>query len=256
MCIIVYLPAGAGMDRKTLQTCWDANPDGAGYMFARDGKLIIRKGFMDFEKFWRSFDKADRTAGAKTNFVLHFRIASHGKVNLENCHPHRIRKSLAVAHNGIIDCVGAKANGKDSDTVLYVRKILRKLPDGFLRSKGIRNLIHLTIDWSKLAFMDATGRVTLIGEETGVWDDGAWFSNDSYLVRKVARIWDVWSAKDYTEALEAVRKGEEVACSHCSEPLMWTDEYERGLCWDCWADACEAEMVTQDEGEEVQFVGP
>lgn len=254
MCIIVYLPAGAGMDRETLQTCWDANPDGAGYMFSQDGKLIIRKGFMDFEKFWRSFEKADRTAGAETNFVLHFRIASHGKVNLENCHPHRIRKGLAIAHNGIIDCMDAKPKGKDSDTVLYVRKILKNLPDGFLRSKGIRQLIRLTIDWSKLAFMDATGRVTLIGEETGVWDDGAWFSNDSYLPRKVFMGWK-WSDQDYLDALEKYEGGEDVGCLHCDAPL-YAGEFERGICWDCWADVCEAEVAPEDTGEEVEIIGP
>ena len=49
MCIIAAKPAGVKMpDHETLENMWYGNPDGAGLMYAKDGKVIIRKGFMKY----------------------------------------------------------------------------------------------------------------------------------------------------------------------------------------------------------------
>ena len=53
MCIIAYKPKGQALPSKeTLQMCWNNNEDGAGYMFANDGRVWISKGFATFDKFY------------------------------------------------------------------------------------------------------------------------------------------------------------------------------------------------------------
>ena len=49
MCIIVAKEIGIEMpSMETLERCFQANPDGAGFMWA-DGKMVhIRKGFMEY----------------------------------------------------------------------------------------------------------------------------------------------------------------------------------------------------------------
>ena len=47
MCIICVSPENVRQpDRNTIANMFCRNPHGAGYMFARDGKVHIRKGFM------------------------------------------------------------------------------------------------------------------------------------------------------------------------------------------------------------------
>jgi hypothetical protein len=47
MCIAVYKRVGVKMPSdKILETCFENNSDGAGYMFAHGGKVNIKKGFM------------------------------------------------------------------------------------------------------------------------------------------------------------------------------------------------------------------
>ena len=52
MCIIcVSKPGVRQPDENTIRTMFYRNPHGAGYMAAREGKVIIHKGFMDFDSF-------------------------------------------------------------------------------------------------------------------------------------------------------------------------------------------------------------
>ena len=47
MCIICAKPAKTAFpDAETIRTMWYRNPDGAGIMYARDGKVCIEKGFI------------------------------------------------------------------------------------------------------------------------------------------------------------------------------------------------------------------
>ena len=57
MCIAIYKPENVEIPKETLETCFENNPDGAGYMFAEDKKLHVRKGFFDMDKFWNSYKR-------------------------------------------------------------------------------------------------------------------------------------------------------------------------------------------------------
>ena len=61
MCIIAAKPAGVKMpDPETIRRMWYANHDGAGFMYAHDGKVKIEKGFMrltDFESALKRIEK-------------------------------------------------------------------------------------------------------------------------------------------------------------------------------------------------------
>jgi glutamine amidotransferase len=180
MCIIAYIPEGKTLEFETLEEMCINNPHSFGLMFVDNNKINVYK-TLDMDKFINYyFNKCNYI---KSNIIIHCRIATHGKINIENCHPFKINKNLYFVHNGIIDKV--ETNKRKSDTVMFNETILKKLPNDFLNNKAIIKLISDYIDSSKLAFMNNNGDVTLINENMGEYnEDGIWFSNRSYIPYK------------------------------------------------------------------------
>ena len=80
MCIIAIKDKGIKLpNEKTLETMFWNNSDGAGFMYAKDGKVVIRKGFMTFRAFKSALDGIDDVDNLP--LVMHFRIATSGNVD-------------------------------------------------------------------------------------------------------------------------------------------------------------------------------
>lgn len=209
MCVIAVKPANvAMMDDKIIENMWYNNDDGAGFMYPGHGGVKIHKGYMtlkSFKKALKSLNKEiDTTA---TPIVLHFRIGTSGGNIAGNTHPFPVSENLAalqktqlttplaVAHNGIIDIRPRKKN--ISDTMEYILSQLAplyQLKKDFYRHEAGKQLIYNAIQ-SKMAFMDAAGRISLIGKFEKA--DGVIYSNSSYRAFYTAyNYWDKWD--DYT----------------------------------------------------------
>jgi len=186
MCIAILQPAGKLVKKKWLMNSFNNNEDGAGYMFAHNKKIVIKKPFWEFKVFWHAF-KADRAKyGKSADFVIHFRIGTSGQLNKRNCHPHRISEEVAYAHNGILSNIDTTKNS--SDTVVLA-KALKNLPDGWFFS-GIHRMLldqYAKNQTSKFIFMDNLGRSFICNEKAGDWTNGCWYSNMSYLRERVYR---------------------------------------------------------------------
>lgn len=203
MCIIAAKPAGTPMPSdETLRNMWDANPDGAGFMYPtavkKNGKTVrqvtIEKGYMDYDKFRAALDELgaryDLTA---LPLVMHFRITTHGGTCPELTHPFPVTGSaaalrklrstarLGIAHNGVIHSVSP---GKGmSDTAEYVRTQLAPLTQALPRwyeSPPALELVKNAIG-SKMAVLDGWGKIVTIGKFEEA--DGLLYSNSSYLPR-------------------------------------------------------------------------
>lgn len=205
MCIIVAKPAGIAMpDYETLERCHQSNPDGSGFMWA-DGKAVhIRKGFMTFAKFAEALE-AEGLDPVETPIVMHFRIATHGKVKPGCCHPFPVvaeREMLkatsaecrwGVAHNGVIR--GRDTSDDWSDTMDFVQGVmapLARLVPSFMYNTDAQELLE-SMCGSKLAIMDGSGEIVTVGQFHD--QDGVKYSNTSY-TRKVwswSTYEDVWS---------------------------------------------------------------
>jgi len=209
LCIIAIKPSGVKMPNvKTIENCWYNNPDGAGFMYATGSYVHIEKGFMKLKSLKAALKRLEKSIDT-TNvpIVMHFRITTSGGTSPENCHPFPIseklpllqmRKSkapLAVAHNGIIDI---KPSQKDiSDTMEYIINQLAplyQLKKDFYKHEAGKKLIYNFIR-SKMAFLDATGRIETVGDfVTG--EDGLLYSNNSFKARTIYYKWDFW--EDYS----------------------------------------------------------
>lgn len=237
MCVIAAKRAGVDFPSdQYIENMWFKNPDGAGFMYAKDGQVYIEKGFMKYLDFTDRIEKLSEEIDLKeTAMVLHFRITTSGGTCKENCHPFPISESvgmlkkltvrtdLGVAHNGIIDINHAK---DVSDTQAYIMKQLAPLKKGvpnFLKNEHLLQLIHNAIE-SRMAFLDGKGGITLVGDFTE--DNGVMYSNLSFkhydkFLRDFSYGYTFPGDADYWEAHEGLY-GDYGYYSH--RKVMWLDE--------------------------------
>ena len=174
MCIAILNTKGQIKD-KYIKNSWDNNDQGAGMLWNEGGQLQTFKTY-DYKDFLSKY-KELRKNPKINKIVLHFRIATSGHDKYVNLHPFKVNDNLGFVHNGIISGIG---DIKHSDTY-YFNEMLKKLPDNFLSNDTTRELISSYIGYSKLIFLDADDKHTIINEHLGKWDGLNWYSNDSYL---------------------------------------------------------------------------
>lgn len=174
MCITIWKPENITLYDNALKNCWDGNPDGAGFMYAEDGKVHIVKGLMTYEAFLAAYKPHELRAA-----VLHFRISTHGKVDEANTHPFQVTETLGLTHNGIINNVKCDINKDMSDTWHFVEKFAKPFAN-LWQHPAYKALVEQYIGYSKLIWMDGDGNVEIYNESSGNWNSQCWFSNYTY----------------------------------------------------------------------------
>lgn len=183
MCIIAVKPEKVVFTRKQLKVMWDANPDGAGFMYAENGKVQVVKGLMTLSALWDAIE----AVGPMRKLVLHFRIKTHGKISPELTHPFWITEgSLAMVHNGVIRNVVNETSEEESDTAVFARKLANAYvnPLQAIRNEFHREMIEAYIGFSKVVFMDGSGAHYILNESLGTWHKNVWYSNDRFKPEK------------------------------------------------------------------------
>jgi predicted glutamine amidotransferase len=175
MCIAIYNNNDL-LTKRTLNNCWTANDDGAGMLWVQDGQLQTFKELKSFKAYWKKY----REVREITNkVVLHFRIRTHGHVNVNNIHPFVVDETVGFVHNGIITEF-SDYTSPYSDT-WHFNEFLKTLPKNFIKSEGCVELITNYIgSYNKLIFLGSDNEVTIVNEHVGMWDGESWFSNNSY----------------------------------------------------------------------------
>lgn len=190
MCLIVAIKRGQKMpSREKLETAFIRNPDGVGYCYLNNSIKVHK--FLDFEKFYRSISKKFNAFGSKSNFIVHFRYATHGIGGLFNVHPFKVSDNVAVAHNGIFHLV--KDDVKLSDTRIFIRDHLKPKLKNFALSDRIKIHLKKHVKGSKLAFLTSSNELVIWNENKGHWHGGVWYSNHSYK----PSIRHAWMVDDY-----------------------------------------------------------
>lgn len=191
MCVICASPKGTRQPSLSeIKRMFYRNPHGAGYMYARDGKVVIHKGFMNLGDFLAALKSEHFTAA--DSVVYHFRISTQAGVSPEMTHPFplsnrpaRLRKldlrcRVGVAHNGVIPLTSDPSNERYSDTAIfitdYLSHIIRRRAD--LRDQRVLDEIF-QIAQSRFAIMDGGGYIATVGKF--IDERGLLFSNASYL---------------------------------------------------------------------------
>lgn len=251
MCIAIAKYKGIDLPSKEiLKQCWENNPDGAGFMYNDGEYVIIHKGFMKFKSLYKFLKRVDEQVNLKDkDLVIHFRIATSGKVDQACTHPfpvtHNIedmrkistRCKYGFAHNGIISGYGTK---EYSDTMHYIANVISNIRD----LDNSEDLLHALATENSSRFAVLTHDNLLLG---GAWveDDGIFYSNSTYKYSTVISTkWDKFEEQYYKELF----KDDEHDPKHCRcewcyakvpvEECEWVDDgYEQTiLCPECYED--------------------
>lgn len=181
MCLAIYKPAGKRIPVEYLRNALADNPHGLGVAAARDGQLIVYRGF--------SFERLRRKLAKLTDCpcIVHFRLATHGKINFVNCHPFAFgRGEFAIVHNGIL---AHRTTRRLSDTGCFVEDVMRPLAKtGKVFDDDVLALVAKYCGpTNKLVILRRDGDARIVNEKAGHWNDGVWYSNRCYEGRKWAR---------------------------------------------------------------------
>ena len=253
MCIAIMKPKDKTISKDVLQTCCNNNKDGMGFAYVDDDSIIIKK-YMNFDSFYKDYKSVEN----KSNMLIHFRIATHGKVELNNCHPFKLNNHMALVHNGIISGYGDKE--KITDTQDFINKVIGKISYKMWKNPSYRELVGDAIGYSKFAILDNKGNVYIINEEKGVWDNGIWYSNSSYKPKDTtplvkyygnnyqSKIWDMYGNETYDSWYSRTHKKEEpeidndtkiiYECKKCGKVFKLSEDNTEPMC-ECGSDDVE-----------------
>lgn len=234
MCLIIASRTGNKPDADTLWNAYTGNSDGWGIVTVDGGKL----------KAWRGFGYADlgsRLDSITGPYCLHFRYATHGAVNIGNCHPFKVNKSLYMMHNGIIRI--PLADKARSDSWNFARHYVRP----YVQTHGMDNLItdaeQFIGQGNKLTFMTGDGEILIANESAGVWRGGMWFSN-SYSFDEPAWVtasawdWRTWREASSEPQLDSIALDVDSPCDMCeldTDRLYYEPDTAMYICAECAA---------------------
>ena len=235
MCIIAFYPAGSLVDREALVNGVDNNPDGAGW-------AICTPDGVRFNKSMRGEDIIDEFIEWRNEFIdmpaaFHARIGTAGSWNVDNCHPFVVGDddTTVIMHNGIFpDAVQPVGRDPRSDTRIFAEVWLP-----LVGSLGVRSNRKYVERWmgtgNKVIALSMSNRwkarAYILNEGAGLWDDGIWYSNTSYLYRPRYAVRSLWPRDDeYSKYLGSYSSGEVDSWE------SWRQSRETVQCLECGRD--------------------
>lgn len=176
MCIAIWNPSdGDKLDADDINKAYNKNSHGLSVSWVDNGKI---KSFKSMCRRDLIYQKYLELRAQDHDVVFHFRNATRGEVNLQNCHPHYVREDMIVVHNGTIRMNGFdKKEAENSDTKEFCRRLTDIFTEGFEENEDAMDMIGDFIDHSKLLFLRADGEHFIVNKGKGNSVNGNWFSN-------------------------------------------------------------------------------
>lgn len=182
MCIICYSPAGTVLSEEDLFNSNSNNPDGFGWAVRTPNGIVTGKTMNSDQAIDQFLDLRGRFADFDA--VYHARITTHGATMLENNHPFIVGDERTVlVHNGMLPITPSKGD-KRSDTRIFAEERLPSMGVRVLDKPKSRRKLEKWMQGSKMVIMstrsDLRKDTYILNEDSGVWDNGIWYSNATY----------------------------------------------------------------------------
>ncbi|WP_051385928.1 hypothetical protein [Actinokineospora inagensis] len=187
MCLLTFFPEGVQPDVAALARGAQANEDGHGYaIVTADRHLIVRHG-MNPDALIGEF-QSDRAQHPGGPALFHSRLSTGGTRGTRNCHPFPLGNDprTVLAHNGVLPSE-LWPRGRDGrcDTRIAAEDFLPRQPFGSLTTRQGRTAFQRWLGASnKVVILTVNPRYRrsayILGEDSGTWDGGIWYSNGSY----------------------------------------------------------------------------
>jgi hypothetical protein len=177
MCIAIVNRIGT-LPLETFKASFKNNPDGIGIAYT-DGQEVRTVKTMDKpEALYERYCQIRETNPHP--ILVHARIGTHGVKDLENAHPFRVTKDIALIHNGIVSAPTYRPDRSDTWHLVDLIKMMQKPTQIFDATTNAHQWLKELAGYSKIALLNAQGETVIIGEDKGTWIDGTWYSNGTY----------------------------------------------------------------------------
>lgn len=176
MCILIHHPINSKFSHEQLADFYSKNPDGFGAIVKRGDTVEVIKSIGTLPEIKALYD--EQVSGHEA--VIHFRMKTHGAIDIANCHPYEVIPGIWMAHNGVLS-TGNAADPKMSDTWHYIQDFLKPVLEqdpSMIFNAGFQKMMADQIGRSnKFAFMNQEGEIAIINRTSGVDHGGIWYSN-------------------------------------------------------------------------------
>lgn len=193
MCLIIANPQCAPVPKDHIVNAFATNHDGFGIMWAdpKSGHLKVIRGMFGVELIESLFARMTKNS---TPYVAHFRFATHGTKNSDNCHPFAVSGQalggIGMVHNGTLSG-GEWRAPKKSDTALLADMISEDLrsskyePEHLfeIEAPPVVSRYGRSIGSDKLVFMNGLGEINIVNSKNGTWKEQVWYSNTYSIMR-------------------------------------------------------------------------
>lgn len=192
MCLIIVTREPTKVSEEILDSALLRNQDGIGAMwYGEDGKLVVRKWLVvkKFDEWFQEYLETARLAeAAGSEYAIHLRMATHGVVSEEMCHPYPLETpegTSQMMHNGVLSEYGLSKEHSDSwHFARALEKVFRENPEyapGALYDEEYMQQIGNSAGASnKLVFAypeHPEKCFSIANKAFGVHYEGHWFSN-------------------------------------------------------------------------------
>jgi len=168
MCWILVKKAENELNTEYMDKAQKYNKDGYGVAWFENGYVNTYKTF-NYPQF-RSVCKALEG----NTLVIHMRNTTKGDTTFENIHPFDIPSGV-MFHNGTMFKAPSHQTKSDSQ---MLAKLIGKC--NYEAIEDIAPLIEPYIDdkINRLVFFEDTGKITIMNDGLGIYENGDWYSND------------------------------------------------------------------------------
>lgn len=237
MCLLIAINGGADVTDRRLEAAAVNNPDGFGFAI-HTGNHLLRFRSMDIDETITEWRFA-RKFFPDTPAVWHLRYATHGTVDVSNCHPFEVGHDprIMLAHNGVLPI--EESQGR-SDTRILAESRLAQEEANWMDDPTKVEVMEKWLGSSKLAILsshpDLKRNLYILNEGHGHWEDGVWYSNYSYEYRPLVLTGKKFSFDDVEEDELGLNECL-VSCDVCStEYVVDLEDPTAQTCPEC--DAC------------------
>ena len=148
----------------------EKNADGVGLAWYEDGQVRVCKGLFTSPEVMAHLKNIPKSSPV----MFHARLATHGKVCKENCHPFVMKNGLVFAHNGIYP---QYTDTSKVDSKEFAKDYLAQLSPEEFQSSAVRKLFF--------AHAESGGKAAVFADRAVYWSSGFHKAHDIY--------WSNWS---------------------------------------------------------------
>jgi glutamine amidotransferase len=202
ICIISLFADNIPLNTEAIEKGACSNPDGHGWVVASAEFGLVMGKSMHKDESIQAFVKERERQGASSIAMFHSRIGTHGTKDVNNVHPFYVPDATneghdfktVMAHNGIMPSLWfPRQEDPRSDTRVFADRTAT----WYLTERGVPSrrggaaLGEMIGRGNKLVFISTRlpGRphIRIVNAQSGVWDDGVWYSNESYKRARYSR---------------------------------------------------------------------